>query len=901
MPIKGKILTASQMEVYQRTGVIPDDAPVASYDDNGVSLDGKTPNLDMKAAAVKAIAEGRKVAVVDGDASPPAANPLVNGIDVISIVNRATRLADASIMPHDEEMLKRETMSMIEAVGSLRPEQQGEGMTIILKTLRRAFEHGYGSAATDFLVVDVSWEDLVKAMRAVAYTECTPCIGKDCAHKAGRAWIPARMIEPSCKRLDANVAAITFAVYDLDDPTPAQMSTLARALEGQAYLCHQTHRGNGYRLIMPLTKEVPAKLWRDVWAKIGARFQIPLDITCCNESRLYYCPTRPLGSGFQVFDGLGKPLDWEALDPIFVGGAATASANFKQALASDLKPTFDPTDAKNLREGALDLEELRRSLAAMRKPESRDILDRILSGRSLAEVGSRDTALNQACSLMATTPLGKPYPADSVLALMYGSINAMDVEPEGVQHWLDLAREKYLRAVARRLERDAGSDADRAALMRVLGQGPEVAGSDDWRKRLLWGPLDKDGNPSGLRQTGSNVEVILANAPEFKGHLRFNAMTRDIEVSGGPLQGVPMASLDVALKNWLAHSEFRLFISSFDVREQVLAVARQQEYDPLRDWLEGLKWDGSDRVSDFFANYLSAEGSTRYLQAISRCFLISCIARASAPGCEVHTAPILVGEQGCGKSRSLKALGQPFFTDSKINFADKDSQLLIAGHWIVELAELAGWKAIDNETVKAFISRSEDKFRPPYGRAPEAFKRRCVFVGTTNEVEMLTDQTGNRRWWPVKVGKINVERIAKDRDQIFAQALAMFRAGTPWHLDTEESAVAALHAERFTAPANARSEQIIAWFAARPREGRPLELTSHDALSTIFAISSAQMNKALEMECGRAMRQVGFERTRKRIGGTLTWIYVTPAAILAMPHNARPSALELVPKTGDQK
>ncbi len=734
--------------------------------------------------------------------------------------------------------------------------------------------------------LDVTWEQWSKALHDVKRTDCSPCRGHDCEAKKGRAWIPAHFTAP--ERVDANVAAITFAVFDLDGPTEAQMQAMAGCLQGTSYLAHETHAPNSYRLILPLSEEIPASEWPATWAAIIRRFNIPADPTCRNLSHLYFTPSKVIGADFKIAVGEGPFLNWKELPP--------EVPDFKASALAAVKTMITP-GPDTLREGPIDLEDMRRTVGAMRRPESRAMLDTILSGRRLTEsfprdVGFRDAAILQACGILATAPQGKPYATESVIALLLGSIRAMDTSPEGLDSWLNVAREKYTRKVAERLERDTRADADRNAILNVLGAGSSA--TEDWRKELIWGPKDKEGNPTGLRQTGSNAAVVFQHAPEFKGAIKFNALTRDIEVHRGPLKGLPAACLDVEAKNWLAHSEFKLFLSTFEIREQILSVARRQEYDPLRDWLEQLPaWDGLDRVTEFFAHYFDAEGPSEYLGPISRCFLISCIARAMSPGCKVDTAPIMVGGQGAGKSRGSRALGQPFFTDQKIVMGDKDSQLLIAGHWIVELAELSGWKAVDTETIKNFMSRAEDKFRPPYGHAPETFPRRCVFIGTTNEEEMLTDKE-NRRWWPMRVGKVKVDKLAEHRNQIFAQALALYRAGQQWHLTDEEALIAKAQAEQFTAPSGARAEQIIAWYVAKPQSERPAEISMIDMVTQVFAIPSAQVGRVVQLEAAKAMRDVGFVKIRKRFAGQLRYMYVAPQALLSAPLNAKPSTLELV-------
>ena len=747
--------------------------------------------------------------------------------------------------------------------------------------------------------VDLAWADLGKALADCNFTACNPCPGKNCDSKKGRAWSPVIHVEGADRHVDAQVASITAAVYDLDSPGEVAMAVMARALEGTEYLAHETHTGGSYRLVIALTSEIPAGDWPAVWPAIAARFAIPGDLKCGNPSRIYFTPSRPQGQSFAFFEGGGLPLDWRALDLISPAGAAGAAAQFREAARRQVARSVDPDDPAHFASGPVDLEELRRTVGALRRPESRDLLDTILGGRRLTEsypvdVGSRDDAINRAVSLLASAPLAKPYACETVIALLHGSIRAMDLEPEGIDHWLELARQKYRRAAGRRLERDAVKSADRVAILKILGQLPgDAPDADvDWRKRLLY-LLDKDGSPTGLRAIGWNANLIARNDPAWKGSLRFNAITKEIDVFGGCLLHVPRASLDVEAANWLASSEYRLFLGSHEVGEQILAVARAQEYDPLRDWLTSVKWDQQDRVTDFFTDYLGAEGNAEHMRAISRCFLISCVARAMSPGCEVHTVPILIGKQGAGKSRSLRALGAPYFTDSKLNLKDKDSRILAASSWIIELAELAAVRGADIETIKAFISQAEDRVRPPYGRVHETFKRRCVYVGTTNEDEVLSDWTGNRRWWPIRVAECNVEGVRRDRDQIFAQALAMYRAGVQWHLTPAEAHLAEDIASDFKR-AGARAEQILAWFALRAPHERPSELTTFDLLNTVLGVPSSQITAGMAFEIGRAAREVGFTKHRRRQGGSLLWVYRLPESIRLMPTQARPTAVEMV-------
>lgn len=743
---------------------------------------------------------------------------------------------------------------------------------------------------------EVSWEDLCQHLSTARYTECAPCKGHDCPAKYGRAWSPVRY-EPGTTRDNTNVVEVTFGVFDLDGVSASQLALIAQTLDGHAYLCHQTHSGDGWRLVLPFTRPVPASHWGDVWPAIVERLQLPADAHRKDLAGIYFAPSRPVGADFQVYTGVGKAFDVDALDMLLPSGPQSALLALKAGLQRDFGTITDPHNPNNFRpSGPADLEELRTAVKAMRRPESRELLDTILGGRRLTErhatdVGHRDSEILRAVSLLACSPIGKPFPVETVMALLEPCIRSMDCAPEGLDYYLGLARDKYLRKVGERLERDARSDADKAALLRVIGADQVVEGTeDDWRKGLLV-VLDRDGAPAGLRQIGANANLILEHDRDWKGTLKFNEVTKEVDVFGGPAMGFPKAVLDTEVANYLARSEYKLFLNSFAVGEQILAVARRHSYDPIRAWLESLKWDGIERVDKFFHKYLGATGFDPHIQRVSKCFLISCAARGLEPGCEVQTVPVLQGKQGCGKSRSLRALGGAWFTDTKLTLGDKDSRISAAQAWIIELSELASVRNADVDEVKAFVSQREDKIRPPYGKVQEVFLRHCVFVGTVNPDDFLTDWTGNRRWWPVTVTACDVEAVRRDRDQIFAEAVHRYRQGEQWHLSAADAAVAEKLAQEFM-KRSIRAEQMVSWFARKAPQARPVEMTSYEMATEVFGVPAERIGRSVQMECGKAAAELGMVRKRKRIADRTIWVYEIPDEILKLKHNEKPETEE---------
>jgi putative DNA primase/helicase len=237
--------------------------------------------------------------------------------------------------------------------------------------------------------------------------------------------------------------------------------------------------------------------------------------------------------------------------------------------------------------------------------------------------------------------------------------------------------------------------------------------------------------------------------------------------------------------------------------------------------LNSLVWDGKQRVSSWLSVYLGSENNA-YTSAVGTCTLISGVARIFFPGCKVDQILLLEGPQGSLKSTFLLTLsGAEFFCDHISDIGSKDSRLELAGTWIFELAELDRVRRGELSRVKAFFTAQTDVFRPPYGRRSLRFPRTCIFCATTNDSSSLVDETGNRRWWPVKVGHIDIPALARDRDMLWAEAVALYQAGEKWWLESPElNQIAAKEADLRYSP-GLWDEEILNWCDCPvPREKR---------------------------------------------------------------------------------
>lgn len=295
---------------------------------------------------------------------------------------------------------------------------------------------------------------------------------------------------------------------------------------------------------------------------------------------------------------------------------------------------------------------------------------------------------------------------------------------------------------------------------------------DHSARHIEWPDVNKDGR--ALPVSRVNVAALMhANRIE----LRHNVFTDAIELhAGGHVRRLGDPEIN---RLWSEANQCAMQAKHGDFARLLDVVARQNPYHPINDYLASLKWDGTLRCATWLSVYLGA-ADTPLNRAIGNSVLTGMVRRVQQPGCRHDTMMVLEGPQGAGKSRAMQTLGGPWHGDQlNLGLRDRETIEQTQGVWLGEIAELAGQRRNEVETIKAFISRREDKGRPAYGRMTALVPRQFVLVGTTNDLAYLKDSTGGRRFLPVTVGKINLESLARDRDQLFAEAFDIASFGPP--------------------------------------------------------------------------------------------------------------------------
>ena len=597
------------------------------------------------------------------------------------------------------------------------------------------------------------------------------------------------------RRKNGNVLCRSMATLDMDYGKPGIWEQITM-LEGWQCCVYSTHKHTPeaprLRLIVPLAREVSEDEYPALCRMIAKEIGIDLfDDTTYEPCRLMYWPSTPANGEF-IFEQRTGPL----LDPdVYLSRYA------------------DWRDVSTWPVSSRQSEALHRKAAEQADPLSKPGMIGAFC-RTYSIEDAIDTFLSDVYQPSTLSGRYDYVPADSSAGVvLYDgkfaySHHATDPACGQLLNAFDLVRIHKFRDLDDKTAADTATsklpsykamcefavkdDGVKQTLAeeRIKQAQQDFTPDENWQAQL---ELDRSG---AIKPTLTNICCILRNDPALHG-IVFNQFTGMIDVLDElPWQQVKpgWSDADQACAKVYFERMYGIWSPSKFKDALIAVTSADRLYHPVKDYLSGLTWDGTPRIDTLLIDYLGAADSA-YTRAVTRKTLVAGIARIYNPGVKFDSVLVLNGPQGIGKSTLFAKLGGKWFSDSLTiaDMRDKAAAEKLQGYWLLEMGELAGMKKVDVETIKSFITRTDDKYRQSYGIAVENHPRSCIIVGTTNsDSGFLRDITGNRRFWPVRVngGTTLHPWDLEDVDQLWAEAIYYYQQGEPLYLTNEVAAEA---------------------------------------------------------------------------------------------------------------
>lgn len=441
---------------------------------------------------------------------------------------------------------------------------------------------------------------------------------------------------------------------------------------------------------------------------------------------------------------------------------------------------------------------------------------------------------------------------------------------------------------------------------------PPPPPNPEWKKLLNMRGSQEEGNLR-MEPTANNVALLLENHEDFRGFIRWNEYSKRIDITGGVLGAYRNMEIEHVITFAVDHltRAHRISVDYSNVQKRLFFVAKRNPYDPLIDHLMDLAtlWDGGQRIDELFTRYFGAGKPEEdedpaalarrlgHLRRISRRWMLGSVERAFRPGCKFDNVLVLEGLQGARKTSAIEALGGDFYSSTQIVLGDKDSKMIAAANWFVDLPDTNFMK----KTNRGFITQREDTYRPPFGAAVQKTPRRCVFIASSMNDLQYTEEE-ERRYWSVLCTSVDLVALMRDRDQLWAEAAAISLAAADcpdcrrstdtvarqaprcvvhrWWLDAEEEKIAMEEASKRVQDVPWKT-RILQWWLSKEPAKRPLYFSIEDVASDALSISIDKLLPHLYTAIGTAVKSAGFTRKRLTVeGGSRDWRYV-PNQLLA--------------------
>lgn len=373
------------------------------------------------------------------------------------------------------------------------------------------------------------------------------------------------------------------------------------------------------------------------------------------------------------------------------------------------------------------------------------------------------------------------------------------------------------------------------------------------------------GNKGGPYKDVTNAVFALGSHSEWKDAFRYDLFRKEILFNGEPMEDTDVVRAQI----WLQRDIDLNGISKTVVQDAVEERAKSCEFNSALDWLRGLEWDGVARVDSWVPVVYGVEND-EYHQKVGSNWLRAMVKRLVMPGSKFDHVLVVQGGQGVRKTTSFAVLGGPFHVETTVHAGSKDFLMQFDGKAIVEFSEGETLNRSETKELKAIITRTHDKYRAPYARRDKEHPRMCVFCMTTNDVEFLKDETGNRRWWIVKMPdevSANVEWLEENRDQLYAEAFARVKEET-WEVPEEE----ALRWQEDARNVDVLEEEVVEWFTALDNDVKLGGVSIKDFFSSLYANSENGVPKVLDWRTEQKVKGVfkgtlGLKYAQRRVDG----------------------------------